>query len=86
MSAGMLHPTAADRAQVQAEARAGYLAELATKAAQAAEMAADDVRQAQRAACDVQGADPIELLLREAFADARRLADRLKLLAGFAAR
>lgn len=85
MSAGMLHPTAADRAQVQAEARAGYLAELATKAAQAAAMAADDVRQAQRVACDMPGEAALELLLREAITDAMRLADRLALIAGFAA-
>ena len=65
---------------------AASLAELAAKAAQAAAMAAADVRDAQRAACDVPGAEPLEILLREAIADAVRLADRLALIAGFAAR
>jgi hypothetical protein len=34
----------------------------------------------------VPGAEPLELLLREAIANARKLADRLALIAGFAAR
>lgn len=72
-----------ERAAVQAQARADYLSELATKAAQAAAMTADDVRQAQRLACDVPGGQPLELLLREALADAVKLADRLALLASF---
>jgi len=84
MTAGMLHPTAAERARVQADARRDMLAEYALKAAQAAEMAAGDVREAQRIACDCAGAQALELLLREAIADARRLADRLALIAGFA--
>jgi hypothetical protein len=64
-------------------ARGDYFAELATKAAQAATMTAVDIRAAQLWACHEPGAEPIELLLREAIADAVRLADRLELIAAF---
>lgn len=84
MSADKLRPTAADPAQVQAQAGADHLAELATKAAQAAAMAADDVREAHRAACNTPGEDALALLLQDAIGEARRLADRLALVAGFA--
>ncbi len=59
------------------------LSELATKAAQAASMAADDVREAHRCACHAPDSEAVALLLQDAIVDARRLADRLALIATF---
>lgn len=60
-----------------------YLTEASEKAAQCAQMLASDVRQTHGAACVLGG--PMELLWREVIADTQRLADRLRLLADFAA-
>jgi hypothetical protein len=82
----MLHPTASERAAVQAEAKADYLEESAYSAAQTAALLVDALRTAQRAARNVERAKAVELLLREAIADAARPADRLTLVASFTER
>jgi hypothetical protein len=56
-----------------------YLYELCTKAAQAAQMAADDVRQAHSACGDNERA--LEMLLIDAITDARKLSNRLAMIA-----
>lgn len=82
----MLHPTAADRAAVQAEAARDVLAEYIEQAAQSAKLTASAVRQAHKAAyADQPGAAALELLLFDVIGDAVKLMHRLEAVAACAA-
>lgn len=83
MTDSKLHALPSDVATVQALAQAGHLQKATRFAAQSAEFMLDAIREAHKTSCAAGG--PMELLLREAIADAARLHDRLVLIESFAA-